>query len=124
LARIIQEPESILDQHLPSALHGKIYRHYIHQVRDRVKIGKPLPIGAAGEVFRWLHLSTTIMETGRLPENYQELESDWAELHAGLQAGDYEPYHQRIKKLFQVEYSLRRDITRLPVGKRIFADLE
>lgn len=124
LARLIQDPGLIIDKGVPSALHGKIYRHYIYRVRAQASKGPPLPIGAAGEVFRWLHLATNIMQTGRLPEDYSEIEADWAGLLASLQAGDYAPYHTRIKQLFKLEYALRNGNPRLPEIKRSFVEID
>jgi hypothetical protein len=80
LDRIIQHPQLIFDRGLPHALHGKIYRHYLTQVRDRVQTQPQLPIGAAGEVFRWLHLTSHIMQHALLPADYQEAEAEWAQL--------------------------------------------
>lgn len=105
--RIIQHSEWILDRGLPPALHGKIYRHYLTQVKSRAFGCGPLPIGAAGEVFRWLHLTNHLMRQGRLPESYQAVEAEWAQLLQELEAGQYESYHQRIKTLFKQEYHLR-----------------
>jgi hypothetical protein len=124
LAGVIRDPQLIIDKGLPSALHGKIYRHYVHRVRDHVSKGSPLPIGAAGEVFRWLHLANNIMQTGRVPEDYSGIEGDWAELLASLQAGDYEPYHTRIKQLFKQEYALRNGNPPLPETKRAFVEID
>ena len=107
LSRIIQNPELIVDQGLPHALHGKIYRHYLTHVKARLEGKATLPIGAAGEVFRWLHLTNHIMQTGRLPDDYQPAEAEWPELLVSLEAGQYAPYHQRIKELFRQEYELR-----------------
>ena len=125
LNRIIQHPELILDRGLPHALHGKIYRHYLTQVRDRLQAQPQLPIGAAGEVFRWLHLTNRIMQHALLPPDYHEAEAEWAQLLETLQAGQYEPYHQRIKQLFKQEYDLRTRLgageTQLPADKPAFA---
>ena len=125
LDRIIQHPQLIFDRGLPHALHGKIYRHYLTQVRDRVQTQPQLPIGAAGEVFRWLHLTSHIMQHALLPADYQEAEAEWAQLLESLQAGQYEPYHQRIKQLFKQEYDLRTRLsageTQLPADKPAFA---
>ena len=125
LDRIIQHPQLIFDRGLPHALHGKIYRHYLTQVRDRVQTQPQLPIGAAGEVFRWLHLTSHIMQRALLPADYQEAEAEWAQLLESLQAGQYEPYHQRIKQLFKQEYDLRTRLsageTQLPADKPAFA---
>jgi hypothetical protein len=124
LRRIIQDPELIIDKGLPAALHGKIYRHYIHRVREQASKGPSLPIGAAGEVFRWLHLANNIMQTGRLPEDYSGIEGDWVELLASLQTGDYAPYHARIKQLFKQEYALRNGNPPLPEIKRAFVEID
>lgn len=125
LNRIIQNPELIFDRSLPHALHGKIYRHYLTQVRDRVQTQPRLPIGAAGEVFRWLHLTNHIMQHALLPPDYHEAEVEWAQLLENLEAGQYEPYHQRIKQLFKQEYDLRTRLgageTQLPADKPAFA---
>lgn len=125
LNRIIQNPELIFDRSLPHALHGKIYRHYLTQVRDRVQTQPRLPIGAAGEVFRWLHLTNHIMQHALLPPDYHEAEAEWAQLLENLEAGQYEPYHQRIKQLFKQEYDLRTRLgageTQLPADKPAFA---
>jgi hypothetical protein len=125
LNRIIRHPELIFDRGLPHALHGKIYRHYLAQVKNRVQSDRPLPAGAAGEVFRWLHLTNHIMQHARLPPNYQEVEAEWAQLRESLEAGRYEPYHRRIKQLFKQEYELRARLstgeTQLPAEKPAFA---
>lgn len=125
LNRIIQNPELIFDRSLPHALHGKIYRHYLTQVRDRVQTQPQLPVGAAGEVFRWLHLTNHIMQHALLPPDYHEAEAEWAQLLETLETGQYEPYHQRIKQLFKEEYDLRTIIsageTQLPADKPAFA---
>lgn len=125
LNRIIQNPELIFDRGLPHALHGKTYRHYLTQVRDRVQTQPQLPIGAAGEVFRWLHLTNHIMQRALLPPDYHEAEAEWAQLLETLEAGQYEPYHQRIKQLFKQEYVLRTRLgageTPLPADKPAFA---
>ena len=125
LNRIIQHPELIFDRSLPHALHGKIYRHYLTQVRDRVQTRPQLPIGAAGELFRWLHLTNHIMQHALLPLDYREAEAEWAQLLETLEAGQYEPYHQRIKQLFKQEYDLRTRLgageTPLPADKPAFA---
>jgi len=125
LHRIVQRPELIFDRTLPHALHGKIYRHYLAQVRNRAEGRRPLPIGAAGEVFRWLHLTNHIMQHALLPTDYQEAEPEWGQLLEGLEAGQYEPYHQRIKQLFKQEYDLRTRLsageTQLPADKPAFA---
>jgi hypothetical protein len=125
LKHIVQQPELILDRGLPHALHGKIYRHYLTQVRDRVQTQPQLPIGAAGEVFRWLHLTNHIMQHALLPTDYQEAEPEWGQLLEGLEAGQSEPYHQRIKQLFKQEYDLRTRLsageTQLPADKPAFA---
>jgi len=125
LNRIIQHPELIFDRGLPHALHGKIYRHYLTQVRGRVQTQPQLPIGAAGEVFRWLHLTNHIMQHALLPPDYHEAEAEWAQLLESLEAGQYEPYHQRIKQLFKQEYDLRTGLgageTPLPADKPAFA---
>lgn len=125
LNRIARHPELIFDRGLPHALHGKIYRHYLGQVKRRAHAGRPLPIGAAGEVFRWLHLTSHIMQCGRLPVDYQDAEADWARLLESLEAGQYEPYHRRIKQLFKQEYELRTRLsageTQLPAEKPAFA---
>jgi hypothetical protein len=47
------------------------------------------------------------MQTGRLPDDYQPAEAEWPELLESLEAGQYAPYHQRIKELFRQEYELR-----------------
>lgn len=120
LRAIIQEPESILDRRTPAALHHKIWRQYDRQVKAPSKTGPPYPIGPAGEVFRWLYLTNTIMKTGRLPEHYQEIEAEWAVACAALRAGAYEPYHQKIKRAFKEEYALRTGPTRLPEIKTFF----
>jgi hypothetical protein len=117
LQQIIAEPARILDSGTPHALHGGIHRHYRFQVRARMEQAGPLPIGAAGEVYRWLHLTNTIMRTGQLPENYRELEGEWEELGDGLRRGDYAPYHARIKTLFKEEYALRNGPSILPANK-------
>lgn len=126
LNRIIQNPELIFDRSLPHALHGKIYRHYLTQVRDRVQTQPQLPIGAAGEVLRWLHLTNHIMQHALLPPDYHEAEAEWAQLLENLEAGQYEPYHQRIKQLFKQEYDLRTRLgageTPLPADKPVFAE--
>ena len=124
LNHIIECPALVLDRGLPHALHGKIYRHYLTQVRDRVQTQPSLPVGAAGEVFRWLHLANCIMQHANLPD-YTEAEAEWAQLLQGLEAGQYEPYHQRIKELFKQEYDLRAKLvegeTQLPAVKPAFA---
>ncbi len=124
LNRIIRNPELIFDHGLPHALHGKIYRHYLSQVKSRVRAGQPLPIGSAGEVFRWLHLTDFIMQYGRLPADYQETGAEWAQLLENLEAGQYEPYHRSIKQLFKQEYDLRARLsagdTPLPAEKPAF----
>ena len=124
LGRVIQDPELVIDKGLPSALHGKIYRHYIHRVREQAAKGPSLPIGAAGEVFRWLHLANTIMQRGQLPQDYRAIEGDWADLLHSLQTGDYGPYHARIKQLFKQEYALRNGNPSLPDIKRAFVEIE
>lgn len=125
LNRIIRHPELIFDRGLPHALHGKIYRHYLTHVKSRAHADRPLPIGAAGEVFRWLHLTSHIMQHGRLPGDYQDAEVEWAQLLETLEAGQYEPYHRRIKQLFKQEYDLRARLsageTPLPAEKPAFA---
>jgi len=125
LNRIIEHPELVLDRGLPHALHGKIYRHYLTQVRDRVQTQPQLPIGAAAEVFRWLHLTNGIMQRANLPADYSEVEAEWAQLLESLEAGQYEPYNQRIKELFKQEYDLRTRLgageTQLPADKPAFA---
>lgn len=125
LNRIIQHPELIFDRSSPHALHGKIYRHYLTQVRDRVQTQPQLPIGAAGEVFRWLHLTNHIMQHALLPPDYHEAEAEWAQLLEVLETGQYDPYHQRIKQLFKQEYDLRTRLgageTPLPADKPAFA---
>jgi hypothetical protein len=125
LNRIIECPELVLDRGLPHALHGKIYRHYLTQVRDRIQTQPSLPVGAAGEVFRWLHLANCIMQRANLPMDYTEAEAEWAQLLQSLEAGQYEPYHQRIKELFKEEYDLRARLgegeTQLPAVKPAFA---
>ena len=107
LARIIGNPDSIIDQRLPGALHGKTYRRYVKGVKPKALKGAALPIGEAGEVFRWLNLANEIMKTGRMPRGYQAIEEEWADLVASLEAGDFDPYHKRIKHLFKEEYALR-----------------
>lgn len=125
LNRIVRQPELITDRGLPHALHGKIYRHYLTQVKNRSHADRPLPIGAAGEVFRWLHLTNHLMQHGRLPGDYRDAEADWALLLERLEAGQYEPYHRRIKQLFKQEYDLRARSsageTPLPAEKPAFA---
>jgi hypothetical protein len=125
LSRIIQNPELIVDQGLPHALHGKIYRHYLTNVKERLGGKATLPIGAAGEVFRWLHLTNHIMQTARLPDDYQPAEAEWPELLESLEAGQYAPYHKRIKELFKQEYELRNGLrtgaTTLPSAKPALA---
>jgi hypothetical protein len=125
LNRIMEHPELVLDRGLPHALHGKVYRHYLTQVRDRVQTQPQLPIGAAGEVFRWLHLTNYIMQRANLPADYSEAEAEWAQLLETLEAGQYEPYHKRIKELFKQEYDLRTRLgageTQLPADKPAFA---
>lgn len=125
LKRIIRHPELIFDRGLPHALHGKIYRHYLTQVKNRAQANRPLPVGAAGEVFRWLHLTRHIMQEALLPLDYREAEAEWAQLLESLEAGHYEPYHRRIKQLFKQEYDLRAKMsegeTRLPAEKPAFA---
>jgi hypothetical protein len=107
LARIIANPDSIVDQKLPGALHGKTYRHYVNRVKPRVLKKSALPIGEAGEVYRWLYLANEIMKTGKLPSSYSAIEDEWSELLASLEAGDFNPYHKRIKQLFKEEHALR-----------------
>ena len=107
LARIIARPDSIVDQKLPGALHGKIYRHYVNRVKPKVLKGSALPIGEAGEVYRWLYLANEIMQTGKLPRSYSAIEDEWAELLASLEAKDFNPYHRRIKQVFKAEHALR-----------------
>lgn len=125
LTRIIRHPELIFDRGLPHALHGKIYRHYLAQVKNRVQSDRPLPLGAAGEVFRWLYLTNHIMRHALLPPNYQEVEAEWAQLRESLEAGNYEQYHRRIKQLFKQEHELRTKLgageTQLPAEKPAFA---
>lgn len=125
LNRIIRHPDLIFDRGLPHALHGKIYRHYVAQVKSRVQSNRPLPVGAAGEVFRWLHLSNHVMQHAHLPPDYQEVEAEWAQLRESLEAGRYDPYHRRIKQLFKQEYDLRARLsageTQLPAEKPAFA---
>ncbi len=121
LNRIIQTPELIIDQGLPHAMHGKIYRHYLSSVKGLLGRKAALPIGAAGEVFRWLHLTNHIMQAGRLPEDYQEAAAEWPEFLEALEAGQFEPYHRRVKELFKQEYRLRTGLrtgaTALPAVK-------
>jgi hypothetical protein len=125
LSRMIRNPELIVDQGLPHALHGKIYRHYLTNVKARLGGKAPVPIGAAGEVFRWLHLTNHIMQTARLPEDYQPAEAEWPELLESLEAGQYAPYHKRIKELFKQEYELRNGLrtgaAELPAAKPALA---
>jgi len=125
LSRIIQTPELIIDQGLPHALHGKIYRHYLAHVKGLLGRKAALPIGAAGEVFRWLHLTNHIMQTGRLPTDYQEAAAEWPECLEALEAGQFEPYHRRIKELFKQEYELRTGLgtaaNALPAAKPALA---
>lgn len=124
LSRIIHHPELIFDRGLPYALHGKIYRHYVTQVKARAKQGGVLPIGAAGEVFRWLHLTNHIMQHALLPTDYRDVEAEWLQLLEALEAGHYEPYHRSIKQLFKQEYDLRARLNegepRLPAEKPAF----
>ena len=110
LRRIIQNPDLIIDRGLPHALHGKIYRHYLTNVKGHLGHKAAMPIGAAGEVFRWLHLTNYIMEKGHLPSHYSEVAAEWQELLETLEAGEYAPYHQRIKELFKWEYKLRNGL--------------
>jgi hypothetical protein len=125
LNRIIRHPELIFDRGLPYALHGKIYRHYLAQVKSRATPGCALPVGAAGEVFRWLHLTNHLMQHAVLPSDYREAEAEWMQLLEGLEAGLYEPYHRRIKQLFKQEYDLRARLnegeTQLPAEKPALA---
>jgi len=111
LSRIIQNPDLIIDRGLPHALHGKIYRHYLNSVKGPLGRKAAMPIGAAGEVFRWLHLTTYTMQKGHLPNDYQEAAAEWPELLASLEAGRYEPYHHRIKELFKQEHELRSGLS-------------
>jgi len=111
LSRIIQNPDLIIDRGLPHALHGKIYRHYLNNVKGPLGRKAAMPIGAAGEVFRWLHLTTYIMQEGHLPGDYQEAAAEWPELLASLERGRYEPYHHRIKELFKQEHELRNGLS-------------
>ncbi|ODU24622.1 MAG: hypothetical protein ABS95_01675 [Verrucomicrobia bacterium SCN 57-15] len=124
LHRIIQHPELIFDRGLPYALHGKIYRYYLTQVKARAKPGCALPIGAAGEVFRWLRLTNHIMRHALLLDDYREVEAEWLQLLESLEAGHYEPYHRRIKQLFKQEYDLRARLNegepQLPAEKPAF----
>jgi len=108
LAKIIASPDSIIDGQVPSGLHGKTWRHYVNRVKPAVARGGDLPIGEAGEVFRWLHLENTILKTGKLPRDYSALEEEWTELLAALEAGEFNPYHKQIKRLFKEEDALRR----------------
>lgn len=108
LAKIIAEPDSILDSKVPSGLHGKTWRHYVNRVKPAVARGGELPIGEAGEVFRWLYLENTILKTGKLPRDYSANEEEWTELLAALEAGEFNPYHKQIKRLFKEEDALRR----------------
>lgn len=103
---MLKDPTSIIDQGTPYALHGKIYRHYVNQVKPKVEKGV-IPIGEAGEVYRWLYLTNTIMQTGKVPENYQPLEDEWAEILVALEANDYKPYHTKIKAMFKLEHALK-----------------
>ncbi len=125
LNRLIRHPDLIFDRGLPYTLHGKIYRHYLAQVQGRAKPGCALPIGAAGEVFRWLHLTNHVMQHAVLPPDYREAETEWLQLLESLEAGHYEPYHRRIKQLFKQEYDLRAGLnegkTQLPAEKPAFA---
>jgi len=113
LSRIIQNPDLIIDRGLPHALHGKIYRHYLNNVKGPLGRKAAVPIGAAGEVFRWLHLTNHVMEKGYLPGDYQEAAAEWPELLASLERGQYGPYHQRIKELFKREHELRNGLSAL-----------
>lgn len=109
IAALLAKPNDLLDSHVPHALHGKIYRHYKNEVRDRLD-AKGLDervIGAAGEVYRWLYLTNHIMKTGKLPENYQPIEGEWLNLVTSMDQGTFAPYHARIKQLFKEEYALR-----------------
>ena len=109
LAAIFSKPNDLLDSHVPHSLHGKIFRHYKNEVRDRLD-AKGLDervIGAAGEVYRWLYLTNHVMSTGKLPENYQPIEGEWLDLVGSMDQGIFEPYHKRIKQLFKEEYALR-----------------
>ena len=58
-------------------------------------------MGKTGEVYRWLYLANEIMQTGKLPRSYSAIEDEWAELLASLEAGDFNPYHRRIKQALQ-----------------------
>jgi hypothetical protein len=107
LAKIIANPDSVVDRKLPGTLHGKTYRHYVNRVKPKALKGSALPIGEAGEVYRWLYLANEIMKTGKLPRSYRAIEDEWSELLASLGAGDFNPYHKRIKQLFKEEHALR-----------------
>lgn len=82
-------------------------------------------IGAAGEVFRWLHLAIHIMEHGQIPPSYNEIKAEWNRLLNGLRNGDFDPYHRAIRKLFKQEYALRNCLAAegspLPTEKPAFA---
>ena len=126
IACLLSKPNSLLDSHVPHALHGKIFRHYKNEVRDRLD-AKGLDervIGAAGEVYRWLYLTNHIMKTGTLPDSYQPIEGEWLSLVAAMDKGEFDQYHTRIKQLFKEEYALRLggQGVRLPKEKTAIAN--
>jgi hypothetical protein len=107
LQKIIDCPESIIDTHTPYVLHHKIYTQYKNLVKPQVEADKDIPIGEAGEVYRWLYLTNHIMTTGKVPSNYAAIEEEWQTILPALEADDFAPYHKKIKELFKLEYRLK-----------------
>ena len=56
------------------------------------------------------------------------MEAEWPELLESLEAGQYAPYHKRIKELFKQEYELRNGLrpgaAGLPAAKPALAAFE
>jgi len=125
LQQLIEHPNWVLDSGLPHALHGKIFRHYVRHVKNHGPANPRSVVGAAGEVYRWLQLAVHLMEQGQILSDYNDSKAEWNHLLCGLRKGDFEPYHQAVRRLFKREYALRNRLTAegalLPSEKPAFA---
>lgn len=98
------------------ALHDFAFKTYVGKVKPAHATGKPIPLKQAAAVMRSLILGNLLLKGGEFPSTLQlqPFAKAYEQELKDLAAGNYQPFHTTISKLFKENYRLRQLPPKLP----------